>query len=142
MKRRYIVILFLLSVLSSCTDKFQEFNTDKKNPAEVPGEALFSNAQKDLSDQVNQANINWNIWRLMAQYWTETTYTDEVNYDLVTRNIPEQIFRANYRRVLTDLKNAKELISAAEVPASEQAAKKQQTADHRIDECLYFPAIG
>jgi len=126
MKKITIILIVFISVLSGCTDQFADFNTDKKNPAVVPGESLFSNAQKELSDYVNNTNVNINIFKLMSQYWTETTYVDEANYDLITRNIPANIYLRLYMRVLTDLKESARLINATDVVASQQAAKKNK----------------
>lgn len=115
--KKIFYLLFIVSAVfaSSCTDDFENWNTDKKNPAEVPGNALFSNAEKALADQLNTPNVNWNNWNLWAQYWTETTYTDEANFDVVNRNVPQQVYRAYYRRVLTDLQAAAEIIADQEV---------------------------
>jgi len=121
----FLPILFVLAV-SSCTDKFEEFNTDTKNPETVPGESLFTNAQKELSDYVNNTNVNINIFKLMSQYWTETTYIDEANYDLSTRNIAANIYNRNYLRVLKDLDEAKSLIEATEVRTEEAAIKSNK----------------
>ena len=111
MKRTYILYFVLLTLFIGCTDKFEDFNTDKKNPSDVAGNSLFSNGQKELADQINQTNVNQNIWKLWAQYWTETTYTDEANYDIVTRNIPEQIYRYYFREgALKDMDEAAKLI--------------------------------
>ncbi|MCK5691536.1 MAG: hypothetical protein KAI08_01775, partial [Bacteroidales bacterium] len=111
---KYLLYLVLIISISSCTDKFEDFNTDKKNPASVAGEALFSNAQKNLVDQMSTPNVNRNITEIWAQYWNETTYTDEANYDIVERGQSEQIFRYLYRDVLMDLAEANKLISDAE----------------------------
>lgn len=123
MKKIFLIVTVLLFVFAGCTDKFEEFNTDVKNPADVPGEVLFSNAQKELSDYVNNTNVNINIFKLMAQYWTETTYIDEANYDLITRNISTNIYSRMYLRVLTDLKEAAIKIEATEVLDIEEIAK-------------------
>ena len=56
MKIKYVLYLVLIVFVSACTDNFEDFNTDKKNPKEVAGEALFSNAQKILADQINTPN--------------------------------------------------------------------------------------
>jgi hypothetical protein len=95
----------------ACTKDFEEFNTDVKRPAQVTGEALFTNAQKSLADQVSTPNVNLNIFNLFAQYWNETTYTDETNYDIVNRTIADNTFQEFYRDVLTDLKEAARLIT-------------------------------
>lgn len=96
MKNRYWILLVMLTVFASCTNKFEEYNTDPKKPSVVPGESLFSNAEKNLSDQISSTNVNINIWKLMSQYWTETTYTDESNYNIVNRTIPDNIFLYYY----------------------------------------------
>ncbi len=122
----YLFVFSFVVAFTGCTDKFEEFNTDTKNPANVPGEPLFTNAQKQLSDYTNNTNVNTNIFKLMSQYWTETTYIDEANYDLVTRNISTNIFTSMYLRVLTDLKEANSIISTTEVIAAEEAAKQNK----------------
>ena len=122
----YFLPILLVLAVSSCTDKFEEFNTDTKNPATVPGESLFTNAQKELSDYVNNTNVNINIFKLMSQYWTETTYIDEANYDLVTRNISANIYSRMYLRVLEDLSVAYDLIDATEVLPAEEVQKNNK----------------
>ena len=111
-----ILYVFLLSLLTfSCTDDFEEYNTDKKQADEVPGETLFTQAQRELADQIASTNVNNNIYKLFAQYWTETTYTDEANYDITNRTIPDNIWRILYRDVLMDLKEADKIISEKEI---------------------------
>lgn len=122
----YLIIISFIVAFTGCTDKFEDFNTDKKHPAVVPGESFFSNAQKELADYMNNTNVNINIFKLMSQYWTETTYIDEANYDLVTRNISNGIYFRTYLRVLTDLKEAKALIEATTVSANEAAQKQNK----------------
>lgn len=95
MKSIYIYLLAPV-VLVACTEKFEEFNTDTKNPSAVPGEALFTNAEVGLTDQVSSTNVNLNVFKLFAQYWNETTYTDETNYNVVTRFIPDNTFQEYY----------------------------------------------
>lgn len=122
----YLLIIVFIASVTGCTDKFEAFNTDRKNPATVPGESLFTNAQKEFSDYTNNTNVNINIFKLMSQYWTETTYTDEANYDLVTRNNARNIFDRMYLRVLNDLKEASKIITSTEVIASEEGAKQNK----------------
>jgi hypothetical protein len=117
MKKKYLILLVLVAFFASCTDKFEEFNTDIKNPATVTGEALFSNAQITLVDQITNTNVNNNVWKLFSQYWTETTYTDEANYDIINRTIPDNTFRLYYRGFLKDFKEATEIITK-NVPTS------------------------
>lgn len=118
MKTKYLILLGLFIYSVSCTKNFEEFNTDTKNPATVSGEALFSKAQSSLVDQVVSTDVNLNTFKLMAQYWTETTYTDEANYNIVNRTIPDNIydiyFVGNVTKqggILSDFKEAARLIA-------------------------------
>ncbi|KAA6322335.1 hypothetical protein EZS27_028110 [termite gut metagenome] len=117
MKKIYILALAILPLLlPACTDNFEEFNEEQKKPSTVAGEALFSNAQKDLIDQISSTNVNRNIFKLWTQYWTETTYLDESNYDITTRNIDNNTYQHYYREALKDLLEAETIISTTEYP--------------------------
>jgi hypothetical protein len=115
MKRLFFVIIVLLGISTSCTKNFEDFNTNKKRPVEVPGEYLFANAQVALADQEASTSVNLNVWKLWSQQWTETTYTDEANYDIINRNIANAQFQVYYRDILMDLKEAKKVLEAEEV---------------------------
>jgi hypothetical protein len=54
--------------------------------------------------------VNLNIFRLIAQQWEETTYTDESNYNLKSRAIPDNVWNALYGTVLINLQQAKQVI--------------------------------
>ncbi|MBU1578229.1 MAG: SusD/RagB family nutrient-binding outer membrane lipoprotein, partial [Bacteroidetes bacterium] len=110
MKKITFLLIILMGFLVSCTKDFEDFNTDKKSAVEAPGEFLFANAQKALADVNSSTNVNINNWKLFAQYWTETTYTDEANYDVVNRNVGTILFRIYYRDILADFNEARRLI--------------------------------
>jgi hypothetical protein len=125
MKRIFFVFIVITGIIVSCTEKFEDFNTDQKNPTEVPGNFVFANAQVALGDQISSANVNLNILRLVAQYWTETTYIDEANYDLVNRTIPDLVYRTYYRDILNDLRDAKRVIAKEETVSDDDAMAKE-----------------
>lgn len=126
MKKISILFLVLTSLmLGSCTKDFEDMNTDKKNPSNVDGAFLFSNAEKELMDQVSNTNVNLNVWKLFSQYWTETTYTDEANYDIVNRTIPDNTFRTYYVYVLKPLEEAKRLIAEQDLVGAETEVTRQ-----------------
>lgn len=110
MKKLIIAIVSFTVILSSCKKDLTELNVDPKNPADVPAYSLVTNAQRGLARTISSSNVNLNIFRLIVQYWQETTYLDESRYDLFTRNIPQNAWSALYRDVLRDLENAKQLI--------------------------------
>ncbi len=125
MKNILLVLILLSGIMVSCTKNFEDFNTDKKHPTEVPGNFIFANAEVALVDQIASTNVNLNIWKLWVQHWTETTYPDEANYDIYTRTIPDNNFRVYYRDVLADLKEAARVIELEPVAGETATAEKQ-----------------
>jgi hypothetical protein len=110
MKKAIIFSLSALLLSTSCVDSLTEYNVDPKNPATVPGVALFSNAERALTRQVINTNVNLNPFRLYVQYWAQTTYPQESQYDIATRQINRGHWDALYTRVLGNLNEAKNLI--------------------------------
>lgn len=118
------LIYFLISIiiLISCDtdEQYEDLNKDPNNPTSVSSEALFTAAIVSLVDLMESTSVNRNIFRMVSQYWTETTYVDEANFNLKNRNIPENFWSELYRDVLYDLKQAKEL--------TDNTSKKAQIA--------------
>jgi hypothetical protein len=108
--KKVLFIVLAFSLFWSCNKDLTDKNTDQKNPVIVPSYTLFANAQKQFADLLTTCNVNTNIFRLFAQHWTETTYLDESNYDISTRDIPVQWFNGFYRDVLKNLEEAKTLV--------------------------------
>lgn len=128
MKKIFLTVLFFVALVScQSDDAYENLNRDTKNPAEVEAEFLFNSAVKNLYDQMTSTNVNLNIFRLLGQHWTETTYTDEANYDFNTRNIPGNHWSAMNRNVLFDLTTAKEVVSTNNVlTQAEKDSRKAQ----------------
>src|SRR5436190_14343918 len=108
--KKILFILLSAILFWSCAKNLTDRNIDPKNPSLVPSYTLFSNAEKQLADLLTTTDVNTNIFRLFAQHWTETTYTDESNYDINSRDIPVQWWNGIYRDVLYNLERAKSLI--------------------------------
>lgn len=111
MKKILFLILAVSMFMISCDKDFGDLNVDKKRPSQVQPGPLFTFAQKSLVDQMTNNNVNTNIFRFLTQQWTETTYTDEVNYDLATRNISQNFWNTMYLSVLKNLKECDGLIA-------------------------------
>ncbi len=110
MKKLFLIALLPLFTVVACRKDLTSLNVDPKNPQSAPSSAFFTSGQKAMTDLLTSTNVNDNIFRLIVQYWTETTYTDESNYDIVTRQIPRQIWNGLYRDVIRDFREAKKLI--------------------------------
>lgn len=114
----------MVGTLLSCTDNFEDLNTDKKNPSSVTGESLFNSATEEFYEILNNSSVNTNVFRLYSQYWAQTTYPEESQYAMTTRSIPDNWYARIYRDVLIDLEEAKKIIAA--VPTNSLTAPVQQ----------------
>jgi hypothetical protein len=123
-----IAILFICTAalfFTACKKDLTTLNVDSKNPLNVPSKTLFTNAQRTISNVLTSSNVNLNIFRLIVQQWQETTYTDESNYDIVTRQVPDNVWDGLYRDVLRDFQQAKTL---AATDITDAAILKNDTA--------------
>ena len=127
MKNIFAILILSVLLTFSCT-KLEDLNENVKDPAVVPGESLFTSAQKQLVDQLTSSSVNFNIWKLIMQYWTEVTYTDESNYDLVTRTIPQGHWDELYKDVLKDFKEADKVIRETDVYSHLEIQKTNKLA--------------
>lgn len=120
MKKILLTIVVFIGI-SSCTDDITGLNQNTKDATVVPAAYLFTNAQKNIVDQMVSTSVNLNVFRLFTQQWTETTYTDESNYDIATRTIPDNHWGVIYRDVLKDLQESRKLLElfAAATPQEE-----------------------
>ena len=110
MKNLFLIIL-LLAVSTSCED-FEGWNVDTKNPSEVPADFLVTSAEYTLFLRMTSISNNYNIFRYYAQNVGSTTYQDEPNYDLTTRDVQGTFFTYLYRDILSDLAEAKKIVVA------------------------------
>jgi hypothetical protein len=122
--KKILIILSFFALITSC-GKLEDLNQNIKDPASVPGETLFTGAQRRVMNQVASSNVNLNNFRLFVQYWTETTYTDESNYDLTTRTTPDNLWDLCYINMLKNFKEAAKVIAATPIPAGEDPAVKK-----------------
>lgn len=84
-------------------------------------------------------NVNTSVFGMCAQYWTETTYVDEANYEWVTRNQGASYWNAQYTNVLANLTDAKRIISENVLLSEEQ--KANQTAIITLMEAYTFQSL-
>lgn len=132
--KKIIFALGLLILTVSCDDNaLTDLNVDVKNPAEVPVSTLFTSAEKTLTDQLVNSNVNRNIFRLVNQQWTETTYLDESNYNWTTRKISDNHWNALYAGPLADLITAKKQLENTEILATDpEFATKTVTKKNQL----------
>ncbi|SFZ89273.1 Starch-binding associating with outer membrane [Flaviramulus basaltis] len=131
MKKIFLTVLSIISLVScKSDDAYENLNRDPKNPTQVDASFLFNSATKSLFDQMTSTSVNNNIYRMLGQHWTETTYVDEANYDFNTRNITDSHWSEMYRDVLLDLTTASENVNAS--PDLTQAEKDSRNAQIEV----------
>ncbi|TCN56305.1 SusD/RagB family nutrient-binding outer membrane lipoprotein [Flavobacterium circumlabens] len=141
--KKIIAILTTGLLLTACVS--EDINTDPNSAyTTVPG-SLINYAEKELSDYLNTPSVNENNFRLTMQYWQETTYVNESNYDFTNRNVSNSIYTLNYVNVLKNLSKAKEIINAYSPTATELADwptnKKNQLAIIEILEVFTYQRL-
>ncbi|QQL49009.1 SusD/RagB family nutrient-binding outer membrane lipoprotein [Mucilaginibacter ginkgonis] len=112
MKKLLYIVLPALLVITSCKKNLTDLNVNPKSPTTVPAAGEFTGAEHTFANILSSASVNLNIFRLIEQQWQETTYTDESNYDINTRPIPDAIWNAFYRDALENFEQAKKLGAA------------------------------
>lgn len=119
--RKIILIIFLTAVFASCNDRLEELNKPTKGAVEVPAEPLFTNGLNEMFYLMNNSDVNINVFRLYAQYWAQTTYPDESQYNMVGRRNPDNFWRRGFRDALQDLNEAKRITNLTweQIPLSE-----------------------
>lgn len=140
--RNILSFAILLSVvlITSCKKNLSDLNEDPKHPSSVPSAPLFTNASANLSDLMASTNVNFNSFRLYVQYWTETTYTDEANYDINSRSVPDRWWATLYRDVIEDLSRAS-AIAPTEALLSEAEIKNRLAVDDILIAYSYYTLI-
>jgi hypothetical protein len=106
--RKILIVIFFTGVLLSCTD-LEELNQPTKGAVAVPAETLFTNGLNEMFYMMNNSDVNVNVFRLYAQYWAQTTYPDESQFNMVGRRNPDNFWRRGYRDALQDLAEARRI---------------------------------
>ena len=98
-----------LMLLAGCDKNVAKLNVDPKNPSNISYNALFTNAQQQLSNLLNTSDYNFNPMNFFEQWWQETTYLNESQYDILYRGIPDADWNVLYLNVLANLNRADSL---------------------------------
>lgn len=140
--KKIIITLLLTAVFLSCDDRMEELNRPKKNAVEVTAESLFANGLREIYDLMINTDVNVNVFRLYSQYWAQTTYPDESQYNMVGRRIPDNFWTRGYRDALQDLnESALVLNDTWEVRAMDEAVKDNWLAVIDINKAFVFSVL-
>lgn len=93
--------------LTSCERDLTSLNENPKQPEVLPSANLLAMGQQQFFYYTFTGSVNFNNFRFFTQQWTETTYTDETNYNLVTRTQPRNNWNRMYVYSLNNFETAK-----------------------------------
>lgn len=142
MKTKFIIYGVGLLLLASCTKNMTEkLNNSPKLPETATGGGLFANAQKEFTDQITTPNVNSGIFELIVQYWAETSYPQESQFQLTERSIPENWWNTFYRDVAMDINAAEKNISVMQGVNVDPIVKKNKLALCNIFKAYAFSVL-
>ncbi|AQX11320.1 hypothetical protein BAX94_09655 [Elizabethkingia meningoseptica] len=97
--KKIINIVSVLAVVfsfTSCEGDISSMNTDPKHPSVLPSGSLLAMGTNQEFYYMYSGNVFNNNYRFFTQQWSEVTYVDEANYNLVTNNQS----RTHYNRMM------------------------------------------
>lgn len=110
MKKRILAVLTLyIAIASSCNKDLSSLNTNPKAASSAPSTAVFLAGEKSLMDAVTSTSVSSAPFRVLAQTWTENTYTYEARYNFSAYQAPDGWWNVLYVNVLGNLQQAKQL---------------------------------
>lgn len=128
--KKFLIFSILIGLTAiSCTKDITDYNVDPKRPESVPAASLFTNAEKNLGDLMSEVSSSRNLLKIWSQHWTETTYNDEANYDIIGRDPSSRFWTLIYNNILQDLKSAKEAIAEDALLPDEDRANQLAIID-------------
>lgn len=80
--RLFVAGLFLSLITVNCTKDFDEINLDPNKPVKVPTAYLLSSFQEFAGDNMYDEWWGGRFSYLLAQYWSQLSYTDESRYHM------------------------------------------------------------
>lgn len=142
---KYIKYCIPLLLFVSCKKNMTELNVNRKAASSVQGEMLFSNGEKAFADVMTTPNVNTGIFELVEQYWAETTYPQESQYDLGNRDIPLNWWNTLYRDVIEDFNQSIVLMRQQQTNPSllpaEKVAYKNKIAIAKVFRAYAFSVL-
>jgi hypothetical protein len=141
MKKTILLVLFM-TMFFACNDRLEDLNQPRKNATSAPADNLFANGVRNMFDLMASTDVNSNVFRLFSQYWAQTTYPDESQYNLVGREIADNFWTSAYRDVLMDLEQAEVSLEANwQRLAMDEAVKNNQMAIIHLNQAYMFAIL-
>ena len=92
----------LLLVVSSCTEDFEDINTNPNGPTTVPSSLLVATVVEATMDRLYSTFVGGDMGNTWAQLWSKVQYNDEERYN-PRGSILDAIWNNLYARSLQDI---------------------------------------
>lgn len=102
---KLIAIIFLVSIISSCTKNFEEMNTDPNNLTKVPYSTLITNSEISILRTYNPIQ---NVIASWTWYNVRTVYVHDERYQLTGANTNFNMYSGHFENLKNALKMAEE----------------------------------
>lgn len=109
--KAFLGLAIAVTTLSSCERDTTLLNVDEKHPSNLTSGVLLSMGQYQEFYYIDNPSVNFNNYRFFTQQWSETTYVDEMNYNLITRAQPRGHFQRMYVYSLNNFRKAQEALA-------------------------------
>ncbi len=116
-----ISLLVFVVFLASCS---LPDNIDPKSASKVTPDVVFTDVEVALFNQIGSVDVNYNVFRLLAQYQTEVTYTNEATYNFSDRTLPDTHWAVLYRDVLANAEEVKKIVNGTTYVDSQEKVNK------------------
>lgn len=126
--KRIIIFIMAISFITVACEDIADLNIDPKNPTSVEPDALFTYGQYNIAKQMVDIDYNRNVGRIWANYYTQTTYINEANYDASDRDVGGTMWDNVYTECLYELRQAQEILEATDVAAALEPVKQNKLA--------------
>ncbi|RIJ37317.1 SusD/RagB family nutrient-binding outer membrane lipoprotein [Pontibacter oryzae] len=107
-----------ISLMSSCTDGFEEMNINPNQPSDATSAQLMTTAQYNFADNIGDEWNNGRMGMYYSQYWSSTYYTDESRY-LIREGTNNAMWNQFYQDVLRELVEAQKIDADKKLPGYE-----------------------
>lgn len=124
--------------LTSCERDLTSLNENPKQPQVLPSSNLLAMGQQQFFYYTFTGSVNFNNFRFFTQQWTETTYTDETNYNLVTRVQPRNNWNRMYVYSLSNFETAKKNLATE---GGDAVTKRNQLATLEISQIAVWETL-
>ena len=103
MKTIKLILSLLFVATFSCTEDFEEVNTDPDKATEVPAHLLLGNLILSTQNTIYNAQIGGDMGECWIQHWSKVQYNDEARY-IPRRGVIDDIWSTLYAFVIEDAK--------------------------------------